>query len=252
MTVLDVDESLIAVNKFLATTDPVTSAAAALTAKAQENAAAFVFTAALTSRPFSAVRLEVKGDVDAFASISVDGADGTNRSVEPADWASAVAVRVQGRRRRRPLRRPQLLRMVRGALGRCQLRRPTLGYDDVPSHRGLHVAFATVSGKTLTVGAGVDGPTFSDGYWITLSAPPTANVVVSLDCADTNVFRRSGSCLRRTTGIRKYVAVNASLADPNVLEGRTATLTHSVASADAFFDGLAVSSARDRRRILGG
>ena len=50
------------------------------------------------------------------------------------------------------------------------------------------VAFATVSGKTLTVGAGVDGPTFSDGYWITLSAPPTANVVVSLDCADTNVF----------------------------------------------------------------
>ena len=86
--VLDVDESRIAVNKFLATTDPVTSGA--ITAKAKENAAAFVFTAALTSLPFSAVRLEVEGDVDAFESISVDGADGTNRTVEPADWASAA------------------------------------------------------------------------------------------------------------------------------------------------------------------
>ena len=30
----------------------------------------------------------VEGDVDAFESISVDGADGGNRTVEPADWAS--------------------------------------------------------------------------------------------------------------------------------------------------------------------
>ena len=87
---LDADESLIAVNKFLATTDPVTSDAAALTAKAKENAATFVFTAALDALPFSAVRLEVKGDVDAFESISVDGANRGNRTVEPVDWASAA------------------------------------------------------------------------------------------------------------------------------------------------------------------
>ena len=103
------------------------------------------------------------------------------------------------------------------------------------------VAFATVSGKALTVGAGIDGPTFGDGYWITLSAPPKDDVVVSLDCADTNVFYTKQLLFTPDDWDRKYVAVNASLADPNVFEGRTAELTHFVASADAFFDGLAVS-----------
>ena len=238
VNVLDVDESLIAVNKFLATTDPVTSGA--ITAKAKENAATFVFTAALTSLPFSAVRLEVEGDVDAFESISVDGADGTNRTIEPADWASAATYEFR-------VADDNVLSGDRNYSVWFVARSDDANYDSVRSATMTcqviedDVAFATVSGKTLTVGAGIDGPTFSDGYWITLSAPPTADVVVSLGCADTNVFYTKRLLFTPDDWDRKYVAVNASLADPNVLEGRTATLTHSVASADAFFDGLAVS-----------
>ena len=95
--------------------------------------------------------------------------------------------------------------------------------------------------QLVALPAGVDGPTFSDGYSITLSAPPTADVVVTLGCADTSVSYTKRLVFTPEDWDRKYVAVNASLADPNVLEGRTAELTHFVASADAFFDGLAVS-----------
>ena len=152
VTVLDVDESLIAVNKFLATTDPVTSGA--ITAKAKENAAAFVFTAALTSLPFSAVRLEVKGDVDAFASISVDGADGGNRTVEPADWASAATYEFR-------VADDAVLSGDRNYSVWFVARSDDANYDGRRSATMTcqviedDVAFATVSGKALTVGAGI-------------------------------------------------------------------------------------------------
>ena len=128
VTVLDVDESLIAVNKFLATTDPVTSGA--ITAKAKENAATFVFTAALTSLPFSAVRLEVEGDVDAFESISVDGADGAcGTGGACADAASAACASC---RRRRAARRWSRLCCARrraptGAKGSSSMRSHPVG-----------------------------------------------------------------------------------------------------------------------------
>ena len=180
------------------------------------------------------------GDVDAFESISVDGADGTTRTVEPADWASLATYTFR-------VADDAVLSGDRNYSVWFVARSADANYDGVRSPNMTcqviedDVAFATVSGKTLTVGAGINGPTFGDGYWITLSAPPTANVVVSLDCADTNVFYTKRLLFTPDNWDRKYVAVNASLADPDVLEGRTATLTHSVASADAFFDGLAVS-----------
>ena len=130
---LDVDESLIAVNKFLATTDPSTSGA--ITAEAKENAATFVFTAALTSLPFSAVRLEVEGDVDAFEIISptvpmqrtapssppTGPRSRRTRSALPTTPCSpATATTPSGSWRALPM-------LIITAFA---------GYDDVPSHRG--------------------------------------------------------------------------------------------------------------------
>ena len=236
--VIDVDESLISAGKFLSKIPPVTSGNVPL--KRDENAATYVYTVALTSMPSAPVRLAVQGDVDAFESIEVDGVANASLTIQPEDWAATRTLSLH-------VADDNLLDGNRNYQVTLVAASKDANYDGVTSATLTSVvleddvAFATVSGKALTVGAGIDGPTFGDGYWITLSAPPKDDVVVSLDCADTNVFYTKQLLFTPDDWDRKYVAVNASLADPDVLEGRTATLTHSVASADAFFDGLAVS-----------
>ena len=169
VTVLDVDESKIAVNKFMGRADPVTDGV--VSTKARENAATFTFTAALTSRPHDAVRLELRGDVDAFASIAVDGADCGNRTVEPDHWMEPATYTLS-------VADDAVLSGDRNYSVWFVAASPDTNYDGVVSATMTclvledDVAFATVSGKQLTVGAGVDGPTFGDGYWLTLSAPP--------------------------------------------------------------------------------
>ncbi|KAH8056238.1 hypothetical protein JL722_7540 [Aureococcus anophagefferens] len=46
------------------------------------------------------------------------------------------------------------------------------------------VAYCTVSAKKLTVGANGDGATFGDAYFVSLSAAPSADVVVTVSTAD--------------------------------------------------------------------
>ena len=109
------------------------------------------------------------------------------------------------------------------------------------------VAFATVSGKKLTVGAGVDGPTFGDGYSITLSAPPKADVFVALNIDDAKVKVNPRTLVFTPSNWDpQAVEVNASLYkgenNTYIMDSRMALLTHTMTSEDTFFDGIEVAS----------
>ncbi|KAH8092045.1 hypothetical protein JL720_5622 [Aureococcus anophagefferens] len=64
------------------------------------------------------------------------------------------------------------------------------------------VAYCTVSAKKLTVGANGDGATFGDAYFVSLSAAPSADVVVTVSTADaaTALSPRTLVFSRPTTG----------------------------------------------------
>ena len=234
----DVDESHVASQIFLSAEAPAKEGT--LDVAKDENAADFVFAVALTSVPSAPVRLELNGDVGAFEYVTVGGADARNRTVRPGDWADAATYvltvadndLLQGDRSHsvwlRAFSEDSRYDKILSAIWRC-----TVAEDDV--------AFVSVSGKHLTVGASADGPTFGDGYDVELSAPPNADVVVSLDVDDPKVFIAPKK-LRFTTEnyAPRSFKVNATLLDATDEIGRTAVITHTVSSEDRFFDGIAV------------
>ncbi|KAH8076750.1 hypothetical protein JL721_774 [Aureococcus anophagefferens] len=105
------------------------------------------------------------------------------------------------------------------------------------------VAYCTVSAKKLTVGANGDGATFGDAYFVSLSAAPSADVVVTVSTADaaTALSPRTLVFSPDDWDAAREVRANATLAeDDDYAGGRAATITHAVASSDRFFDGILV------------